>query len=107
MSSPLEYLADRRATQPRRRTRFVAFAALAAIACCLAPRVGSAFGSAPASAPDRGPDPIVYVVQPGDTLWSIARQVQPEGDARPLVERLERANHGARLRVGDHVALPG
>jgi nucleoid-associated protein YgaU len=85
----------------------LALAALAVFAFCLAPRVGSAFGSAPASAPVRGPDPIVYVVQPGDTLWSIARQAQPEGDVRPLVARLERANHGARLRVGDRVALPG
>jgi len=36
----------------------------------------------------------VHVVQPGDTLWTLARRVQPEGDVRPLVARL-RARHGS------------
>ena len=109
-TTPLEsYVADPRATRPRRRRPafLVALAGLAIIVLCLAPRVGSAFGSVPASAPERGPEPAVYVVQPGDTLWSIARQVQPRGDVRPLVEWLERANHGTRLRVGDRLALNG
>ena len=34
-----------------------------------------------------------HVVQPGDTLWSVARRIQPDGDIRPLVARL-RAAHG-------------
>jgi nucleoid-associated protein YgaU len=109
-TTPLEsYVADPRATRPRRRrpALSVALAGLAIIVLCLAPRVGSAFGSVPASAPERGPEPVVYVVQPGDTLWSIARQVQPTGDVRPLVERLERANHGNRLQVGDRLTLNG
>jgi nucleoid-associated protein YgaU len=108
-TAPLEsYVADPRATRPRRR-RAPLSATLAglAIIVLVAPRVGSAFGSVPASAPERGPEPVVYVVQPGDTLWSIARQVQPTGDVRPLVERLERANHGARLQVGDRLTLNG
>ncbi|MDQ1423189.1 MAG: hypothetical protein QOD72_687 [Acidimicrobiaceae bacterium] len=107
-STPIEpYVADPRATRPRRRgpAVSVALAGLAAIVLCLAPRVGSAVGSVPASAPERGPEPVVYVVQPGDTLWSIARQVQPTGDVRRLVERLERDNHGARLQVGDRLML--
>ncbi len=101
-------IADPRATRPRRRRAAlsVTLAGLAIIVL-VAPRVGSAFGSVPASAPERGPEPVVYVVQPGDTLWSIARQVQPSGDVRPLVERLERSNHGARLRVGDRLTLTG
>ena len=110
--APLEpYVADPRATRPRRRpARLIVLAALAGLAIivlCLAPRVGSAFGSVPASAPERGPEPVVYVVQPGDTLWSIARRLQPTGDVRPLVHRLERANGGARLQVGDRLALNG
>ena len=33
------------------------------------------------------------VVRPGDTLWEIARAVVgPEGDPRPLVERIREAN---------------
>jgi nucleoid-associated protein YgaU len=33
------------------------------------------------------------VVQPGETLWEIARAVVgPEGDPRPVVERIRQAN---------------
>jgi LysM repeat protein len=36
-----------------------------------------------------------YLVQPGDTLWSIARSIQPAGDVRSLVDRLaDRAGPG-------------
>lgn len=47
-----------------------------------------------------------HVVQPGDTLWSIARSLQPTGDVRPLVDRLATARRGAPLRVGERVDLP-
>ncbi|MDG2112656.1 MAG: LysM domain-containing protein [Actinomycetota bacterium] len=46
------------------------------------------------------------VVQPGDTLWSIARSVQPKGDVRPLVQRLSELNGGAALQVGQALYLP-
>lgn len=46
-----------------------------------------------------------YVVGPGDTLWSIARGLQPQGDLRPLVDRLAAGRHGGPLRVGERVAL--
>ena len=47
-----------------------------------------------------------HVVQPGDTLWGIARQAQPEGDVRPLVDRLAASRRGQPLRVGERVVLP-
>jgi LysM repeat protein len=47
-----------------------------------------------------------YVVQPGDTLWGIARALQPTGDVRPLVAQLAKARHGQPLRVGERIALP-
>jgi hypothetical protein len=47
-----------------------------------------------------------YVVRPGDTIWSLARRVQPEGDVRPLVHALSAARHGAPLRAGEHIILP-
>jgi Tfp pilus assembly protein FimV len=47
-----------------------------------------------------------YVVQPGDTLWGIARALQPQGDLRPLVTQLARARHGVPLRVGERITLP-
>jgi len=46
------------------------------------------------------------VVQAGDTLWSIARALQPTGDVRPLVQRLSELNGGAALQVGQAVRLP-
>lgn len=47
-----------------------------------------------------------YVVQRGDSLWSIARMVDAKADPRPLVDRLARAHGGALLRAGDRIALP-
>jgi hypothetical protein len=45
------------------------------------------------------------IVQPGDTLWSIARRVQPTGDVRPLVDKLSAQRHGAALQVGETIDL--
>jgi len=47
----------------------------------------------------------VYVVEPGDTMWSIARSLHPDGDVRPLVDRLIEINGGAELRAGDVLEL--
>lgn len=47
-----------------------------------------------------------YVVRPGDTLWGIARALQPSGDVRPLVQRLTESRGGAPLRAGEPVVLP-
>ncbi|HZN15795.1 MAG TPA: LysM domain-containing protein [Acidimicrobiales bacterium] len=48
----------------------------------------------------------VHVVAPGDTLWTIARSVQPTGDLRPLVQQLAGARHGAPLQVGERIVIP-
>lgn len=47
------------------------------------------------------------VVRPGDTLWSIARSLQPTGDVRPLVDRLAERAGGARLVPGQRLDLSG
>ena len=47
------------------------------------------------------------VVRPGDTLWSIARSLQPTGDVRPLVDRLAERAGGAQLVVGQRLDLSG
>src|SRR5437868_3751992 len=59
-----------------------------------APETAPAAAAAPAAAPR-----LIHVVQPGDTLWVIARAMQPTGDVRPLVDKLEAARHGQPLRV--------
>ncbi len=47
--------------------------------------------------------PRTFWVQPGDTVWGIARQaVGPEGDPRPVVDELVRQNH-----IRDAVIVPG
>ncbi|MFZ6004987.1 MAG: LysM peptidoglycan-binding domain-containing protein [Actinomycetota bacterium] len=48
----------------------------------------------------------VHVVQPGDTLWSIARSLDPDGDVRLTVDRLVDLNGGAPLSVGQRLDLP-
>lgn len=49
----------------------------------------------------------IVVVQPGDTLWSIARRIDPSGDVRPLVDRLVAANGGTVLQPGQELIVPG
>jgi hypothetical protein len=48
----------------------------------------------------------VHVVAPGDTLWSIARDLHPHGDIRAVVQELADARHGAPIHVGDRIELP-
>jgi len=49
----------------------------------------------------------VYVVQPGDTLWSIARSLQPSGDVRGLVDKLADRSGGGGLLAGQSLRLDG
>jgi LysM repeat protein len=49
--------------------------------------------------------PAVYVVQPGDTLWTIAREVDPTSDVRSTVDRLVALNGSAALQPGQRLRL--
>jgi hypothetical protein len=91
----------------RRRRVVVAGVLLAVIvmAALVAGRVSAVLGDTPA-VPGHRPGTASYVVQPGDTLWSIARSLQPEGDVRPLVRGLSGANGGTNLAVGQVLVLP-
>jgi hypothetical protein len=46
-------------------------------------------------------------VQPGESLWDIARGLQPTGDVRSLVDELASLNGGASLEAGQTIVLPG
>lgn len=47
-----------------------------------------------------------YVVQPGDTLWSIAAK-RYAGDPREGIWKLQRANHvGTTIRPGQRLLVP-
>ena len=100
----------------RRRRLAVLLAAIATflLVPVAASRAVATFRDVPASVPERRPAPVTsfgapvvgYLVQPGDTLWSIARRLQPEGDVRALVHQLVAANGGAELHVGQRLVLP-
>jgi Tfp pilus assembly protein FimV len=47
------------------------------------------------------------VVVPGETLWDVARELQPTGDVRPVVDELAALNGGATLQAGQVLVLPG
>ncbi|MCH2412552.1 MAG: LysM peptidoglycan-binding domain-containing protein, partial [Acidimicrobiales bacterium] len=70
----------------------------------LAGRATGTPGGVPAGAAS---EPVVYVVQPGDTLWAIAERFSPEGiDVRHTVDRLSDAAGGALLQPGQRIVLP-
>lgn len=65
-----------------------------------APAGGS---GAVATLPAHGPS---VTVEAGDTLWSIARDLQPTGDVRPLVDRLVEVNGSSVILPGQELAVP-
>ena len=84
----------------------VALVTVVALAVTALDLAGTALGGASA-APAAASSGPVLVVQPGDTLWGIARRLQPTGDVSGLVDRLA-AEHGtAPLEPGDRLPLRG
>jgi hypothetical protein len=88
-----------------RRGRAVLVAALAVLlfAAFSLGRTG-AEGSTSASSPELRST----VVAPGDTLWSLAQELAPGRDPRPVVEQIRRLNDlaGGELRAGQLLVLP-
>jgi Tfp pilus assembly protein FimV len=88
----------------RARARLLAIVATVAAFLLVVP------GLAKGDGPERPAPRVHYVVQPGDTLWSIARRVAPGRDPRPVVDGMVEANdlHGG-LQAGQElvVAVPG
>jgi LysM repeat protein len=92
-----------------RRRRAVAVLLAATVIAALVLAVGgvlASFGGGPLTTSERpGPPASVYVVQPGDTFWDIARRIDPAGDPRPLVARLVAAHGSPMLVPGERLAL--
>lgn len=93
----------------RRRRAAVLLGALALVFAVLL-----ALGALPSFSHDATPVPRAapvaahsYVVQPGDTLWSIARSLDPAGDPRPVVDQLADRNGGVALVAGQRLDLDG
>ena len=87
----------------RTRVRWgrVGGAAAAAVTAVAVLAGGARAGQEPATRP--------YVARPGDTVWAIAQGLAgPGGDPRPIVDRIEGANHlrGTGLQAGQRIVLP-
>ena len=93
-----------------RRRRMIAALVVVTVAVALILAVGgllASFGGGPLTASERpGAPASVYVVQPGDTFWEIARRLDPAADPRPLVARLVAAHGSPVLVPGERLALP-
>jgi nucleoid-associated protein YgaU len=92
----------------RRRRQAVLLASLSVLVLpvLLISTAGSAPTTIPAAgAPASAPLRTVYVVQPGDTLWSIARKLDSGADPRETVDHLVELNGGAALQPGQRLRL--
>lgn len=85
---------------------FIALAAMQAIGA-VAPPSSTPSGEVDSTARPSGPAPSDYVVEPGDTLWSIAVRIAPGQDPRPIVHRLAERSGGTALRPGQRLSLAG
>jgi hypothetical protein len=68
--------------------------------------VGAGAGEGPDSGAVGGAGVSVVVVAPGDTLWSIAADLVPGEDPRPLVATLIDLNGGDPLQIGQQIVVP-
>lgn len=53
-----------------------------------------------------GPGATLVIVQPGDTLWTIAERVAPTVDRRKAVDELAKIAGGSMLEVGQRLEIP-
>jgi nucleoid-associated protein YgaU len=100
------------ATYRRRRAALAAVLALVvAVLLVTVAGVSSATDTVeagvPAASVSGGDVGATHVVQAGDTVWSIARRLQPDGDVRSLVDRIVDRNGGAILTAGQRLVLDG
>jgi hypothetical protein len=65
-------------------------------------------GSQAATATGTGPTLSQTTVQPGETLWTVARRIAPQNDPREVVAQIRRINHlqSSSLRAGQQLLLP-
>jgi hypothetical protein len=90
----------------RRRRTLVAVTAVLLVALAL-PLSGTGGHSHPiGSALAETGRPVVYTVQPGDSLWSIAERVDPSADPRPLMDRLASQTGSDTVVPGERIVLP-
>lgn len=89
-----------------RRGRLVVWMAVLAVVCA-----GLVLVAAPAVSTGTAHHPRteVVVVAPGETLWDIAREMDPEEDPRSVVAEIAELNDvpdAGALRVGQPISVP-
>jgi Tfp pilus assembly protein FimV len=92
-----------------RRRRTVAVVATALTAVLMSPLAAGAVRRGEPSAPAAQQVPLeVVVVQPGDTLWSIAQRARPEDDPREVAGDIAATNgvEPGALTVGASLVVP-
>jgi len=105
------------------RRRITALALLLAVCVALsvavlqfAVRPGGIPASAAGSGPASASQPVVlpagvadhfYLVEAGDSLWSIARAHAPHRDVREYVDEFEDLNGSTTIQPGQRLVLPG
>ena len=51
-------------------------------------------------------DAVTIVVEPGDTIWGIARTLAPGADPRPMADSLADLAGGTELQPGQRIVVP-
>jgi nucleoid-associated protein YgaU len=85
------------------RRRLTVLVAVIGLTMVLGAQMARALVATPLPASSR-----TYVVEPGDTLWSIASMIAPDHDPRAVVLEIERVNEDAAdgLVPGQTLAIP-
>ena len=100
--SPRSARSHQRAVYRRRRV----LAALVGLGLLLTiARAGAALGGSSLATSERLPHVQQVVVQPGDTLWSIAERVAPGHDVRPIVDKMEQMLGTSTVRSGQLISV--
>lgn len=108
---PVRSTGDRRQARPiasrcsrdaavYRRRRLLAAALGLGVVLSVA-RAGAALGGSSPAIPVRHPHVMTIVVEPGDTLWSIARRLAPHSDPRAVVDALVQAHGSSTIVPGE------
>jgi len=92
------------------RGRFVArLAVITSLSVLLLSGFAAVTGASAGSAETAIPTPYIKVsVKPGETLWSIAASIAPEGDRRSLVADIVEVNRlkSPELQAGQKIFIP-
>ena len=92
------------------RGRFVArLAVVASLSILLLSAYSALTGATAGSEESSQSDGYVKVsVKPGETLWSIASRIDPQGDAREIVDEIMQINNlqSPRIEAGEKIFLP-